>query len=236
MGDVERNVPESANGSAKPSVTGTARTETAVAVVCDGGHGSGPEIVHRLAVQGMRVVLATPWGADGRNVVDSLGALADMVAVREVDPTEDRSTAALALWLRRRLGRCDVLVNCTSTVDGSNPALNADLDTVRLSLERELLGSWRMAQAVVPFMRSRVNGRIVNVSDGNGTASDAGSFRVVTAAVGELTRVLAEELADHRVLVNAYVAGAGEVNAETVVRLATLPEGGPSGEVHLEHG
>lgn len=234
MPAVEYNVHRPSNGRVdrSPYAAGSVRTlpaDAAVAVVSDGTHGVGPEIVRRLAVHGMRVVLATPWAAAGHAVIDSLGALADRVAVREVDTTDEESVATLVLWLHRQLGRCDLLVNNATEVDGGQRAGDSDLDAVRLALEKDLLGPWRMVQAIAPLMRSRGGGRIVNVCAGDVPG------RVVTAAVGELTRLLAAELAEHQVLVNAYAAE-GNVDVDALLRLATLPEDGPTGEVFSSHG
>ena len=110
-------------------------------------------------------------------------------------------------------------------------------------------------QALVPMMKTRNYGRIVNVSTEmaslNSLAKDyyplAPSYRLSKAGLNSITAILAKELQGTNVLVNAYSPGwlqtdMGGPNApftvnegaETAIFLATLPEGGPQGQFFAE--
>lgn len=218
-----------------------------VAVVTGGNRGFGLALVRALAQRGMRVVLAGRSLDRGRAALDLLGDLADRVAARQLDLTDQDSVARLAWWLDRQLGRCDALMNNAAVlIDDERGSLDVDLDVVRRTLETNLLGTWRLVQAVAPLMRRHDYGRIVNISSGLGSLSSMGqglpAYRISQTAINALTRVLAADLASDGILVNACCPGQPEVNvvggqdavefmspADTAVWLATLPDDGPTG-------
>jgi NAD(P)-dependent dehydrogenase (short-subunit alcohol dehydrogenase family) len=219
-----------------------------VALVSGGNRGLGLRIVRTLAERGMRVVLGSRSLARGHAAISALGDLADRVALRQLDVTDAASVAQLAFWLRRRLGRCDVLVNNAAVLmdEDSDTTVNVALEVVRRTLETNLIGTWRLTQAVAPIMRSGRYGRIVIVSSGLGSLatmrSGAPAYRVSKCAVNAVTRMLADELARDGILVNACSPDperTGSVDndqptllpasEDTPVWLATLPDDGPTG-------
>jgi NAD(P)-dependent dehydrogenase (short-subunit alcohol dehydrogenase family) len=213
-----------------------------VALVSDGDRGPGLRVVRLLAGQGMRVVLASRSAERGRATIDSLGDLAGRVAVRQLDTADPASVARLASWVADRLGRCDVLVNSPAgPLDGDRGTdATVDLDVARHCLETNLIGTWRLTQAIAPLMRAGRYGRIVNLTSLPPTRRGVPGYRVSTAAVIVLTLMLADELADG-ILVNAccpdhaYDDGRRGAPAPlpatraTPVWLATLPDDGPTG-------
>jgi NAD(P)-dependent dehydrogenase (short-subunit alcohol dehydrogenase family) len=140
----------------------------------------------------------------------------------------------------------DVLVCNAGVLLDRGGVLTTDDETVRETLEVNLLGAWRCARAFMPGMLARGYGRVVMVSSGAGqvteTSSYAPAYSVSKAALNLLTRKLAIEARGHRdVKVNAMcpgwvatdMGGAGaprtpEQGADTIVWLATLPADGPS--------
>ncbi len=226
---------------------GAAAAENRVAVVTGGNRGLGLALVRALAKRGMRVVMTTRSLDRGRAALDLLGDLADRVAARQLDVTDQDSVARLASWLDQQLGRCDALINNAAVlIDDERGSADVELDVVRRTLETNLLGTWRLAQAIAPLMRRQHYGRIVNISSELGSLHSMGpglpAYRVSQAAINALTRMLAGDLADDGILVNACCPGPPEVNiagsrdaveftpsADTAVWLATLQEDGPTG-------
>ena len=212
-----------------------------VAVVADGDRETGRHIVRKLAEQGMRVVLGCRSPESGRTVVGSLGPLAGRVAVRQLDPAEPVSVERLAGWLYGRLGRCDVLVaDASGVADEDGRAGAMDVDVVRGAVEGNLLGSWRLIQAVAPLMRAAGYGRIVVLASGGPARPrrSLAAYRVCRPAVVTLTATLAEEFAGDGILINACCAGPLQAapddahqTLETPIWLATLPDDGPSGQL-----
>lgn len=215
-----------------------------VAVVSGGNRGLGLAIVRQLAEAGLRVVLGSRSAERGAAAVAELGAA--KVTAMVLDVADRDSVGRFTHAVRDRFGRCDVLVNNAAVaLDGAQDAVTADLDVVRRTLDTNLLGTWQLTQALVPAMRARRYGRIVNVSSRVGLLSTMESgipaYRVSKCALNALTRVLADELAPDGILVNSCCPGRVRTEmggdqgapaaaaADTPVWLATLPTGGPTG-------
>lgn len=146
MGAAEQGDPATSDRGGSASATPAGGR---VAVVSGGNRGLGLQIVGMLAARGMRVVLASRSAESGRVAIELLGNLAERVAVRQLDITDAASVARLASWLDRVLGRCDVLVNNAAIlVDDDRDATSVDLNLVWRTLETNLLGTWRLTQAV----------------------------------------------------------------------------------------
>ena len=118
--------------------------------------------------------------------------------------------------------------------------------TARQTFETNVIGPFRVIQAIVPLMRDTGYGRIVNVSSGAGQLSDMGkgfpAYRMSKSALNALTKITANELAGTNIKCNAVCPGwvktdmGGpnadrfvETGAETPVWLATLEDNGPTG-------
>jgi NAD(P)-dependent dehydrogenase (short-subunit alcohol dehydrogenase family) len=124
--------------------------------------------------------------------------------------------------------------------------LTAPVDEFRESMETNVYGPLLLCQALMPGMRRRRYGRVVNVSSGAGQISSmsdyAPPYSLSKAALNALTRQLAQAGRDRNVLVNAVDPGwvrtdmggrsaprSVEQGADTIVWCATLPDRGPTG-------
>jgi len=223
-----------------------------VAVVSGGNRGLGLDIVRALAEQGMHVVLGTRSLELGNIALNLLGEAANLVTVRQLDITDPASVRRLASWVERWFQRCDVLVNNAAVLlADDDEAATTDLDLAARTLETNVIGTWRLTQAVVPLMRARRSGRIVNISSGLGSLATMSrglsAYRISKCAVNAQKRVLADELAEHSILVNAcspepllpdsldsHGAVRLHASADTPVWLANLPDDGPTGGFYRE--
>jgi NAD(P)-dependent dehydrogenase (short-subunit alcohol dehydrogenase family) len=213
-----------------------------VAVVSGANRGLGLEVSRQLAALGLVVVMGSRDLAKGEAAARGVPRAIPLA----LDVADPASPPRLAAEVRARLGRCDVLVNNAGVhYDVSSRAASPDWRVVREALETNLLGAWRLAEAILPLMRERGRGRIVNVSSGAGSLASMGAgtpaYSVSKAALNAFTRVLAGELAGTGILVNAVcpgwvatdMGGAGgrpvEDGARGIVWAATLPDGGPTG-------
>ncbi|MGH3089363.1 MAG: SDR family oxidoreductase [Rubrobacteraceae bacterium] len=218
--------------------------EKRIALVSGGNRGIGLEICRQLAGKGLVVLLGSRDEEKGREASEKLFG---EVHVRRLDVTSQESVDSLIASIRDELGRLDVLVNNAGVAnDRGQSGIEADLDRVRDALEANLLGAWRLTEAVVPLMRENGYGRIVNISSGLGAISEMGggspAYRVSKAGLNALTRIFASELRGTGVLVNSVCPGwvqtdmgssgaprSVEDGADTPVWAATLPNNGPTG-------
>ncbi len=224
------------------------RSAHPVAVVTGANRGIGREVVRQLACRGFHTVLGSRDLREGQRVAAELSAGGvDRVLARQLDVTDPASVERLAAELSHSFGQIEVLVNNAAVpCDNGQRASTADLAIVRDALETNLFGAWRMCLAMLPLLRASGAGRIVNVSSEAGSLTTMGgsrpAHRLSKAGLNALTRMLAAELADARVSVNAVSPGwvATEADgtggrpvadaATDVVWCASLPADGATGE------
>lgn len=217
-----------------------------IAVVTGGYRGIGLEICRQLGERGYRVVLSARSAEKAglaaselrRQSLDVLPLALDVAAA-------DAPTTLIRMV--EELGGIDALINNAAVyLDKRLSGVNVPMPMVSETLQANLLGAWQLTQAVIPFMRRRSYGRIVNVSSNMGShaemAGGNAAYRVSKAALNTLTRILADEVRGANILINAMSPGwvrtdmGGESapltpaeGADTAVWLATSPDGGPTG-------
>jgi|SRR5665213_1153820 3-oxoacyl-[acyl-carrier protein] reductase len=169
------------------------------AVVTGGTRGIGEAIVDRLREDGLRVLTAD---VDPR---------ADIVIdVSSSDQIDEQAEV---------LGRVDVLVNCAGVVGPNVPLWEVEESAWRRTVDVNLTGAFLMCRAVVPGMRERKWGRIVNIASiaGKEGNPNLAAYSASKAGLIGLTKSLGKELALDGVLVNAVAPAvvATPMNAET---------------------
>lgn len=187
-----------------------------VAIVTGAGseHGIGFAVARRLASAGVHVVLA----ATSDRVHDRADELVAVGGSAEgfVGDLRDAEAVDGLVRLAGSRGPIDVLVN-----NAGMTSLGAGEDTAALlheltpaqwhdTLARNLSTAFLMCRAVVPGMRERRYGRIVNVSSTTGTLSAfdrAAGYAAAKAGMTGLTRALAIESAGFGITANAVAPG-----------------------------
>jgi NAD(P)-dependent dehydrogenase (short-subunit alcohol dehydrogenase family) len=220
-------------------------TAPRTALVTGGNRGIGLEICRQLAALGHHVVLSA------RNLAKAQEAarhLADrLIEPAQLDVTDRESIRALAAELSVRGHQVDVLVNNAAVLlDEGRPILDLGGDDLRGTFETNLFAPVVVSQAFVPGMVARGYGRIVNVSSEAGQLASmttyAPAYSMSKAALNAFTRQLAAATRGTAVLVHSAcpgwvrtrMGGPGapktvEQGADTIVWLATLDAGGPTG-------
>ena len=226
-------------------------TVTRTALVSGANRGIGFEIVRQLARLGVLAVIGARDLQDGAKAAEKLQSEGLEVPVVALDVDREESAAEAVAEVKRLYGRLDILVNNAAILIDEPGGFNASFfdlksDTVRRTMETNLLGPIRLIQAAVPLMREQGYGRIVNVSSIGGQLAEMGSgypsYRMSKTALNALTRITAAEIGAGDIKVNSMCPGwvktdMGGANAErtpeegadTAVWLATLPEDGPTG-------
>jgi NAD(P)-dependent dehydrogenase (short-subunit alcohol dehydrogenase family) len=224
-----------------------------ITLISGANKGLGRETARRLREGGHTVLLGARDVEQGKRAADEIGA-----GFVPLDVTDDVSVAAAADHVRTVHGRLDVLVNNAGVVGPRHPLGDVTAAEVLATLDTNLLGVVRLTHAFLPLLRASDNPRIVNVSSGTGRLTwqhESGwpqekappIYSTSKAALTMLTLQYAHALPG--ILVNAafpgYTATALNDHAGTqtvaegtdaIVRLATLPPGGPTGTVQLREG
>ena len=115
-------------------------------------------------------------------------------------------------------GQIDVLIN-NAAIFANIPRrkfYDIPYDEWNNVLHVNITGSYLCASAVVPAMRKAGQGRIINISSGTVPQGAPGFLHYVTskAAVVGMTRVMARELGDDKINVNAVMPGYTETEIE----------------------
>jgi NAD(P)-dependent dehydrogenase (short-subunit alcohol dehydrogenase family) len=222
--------------------------EGRVALVTGANRGLGFETTRQLLAKGLRVVLAA---RDEGALERAHRRLADPDRLRamtvQMDVTSVESITAALRRVTDLVGSVDVLVNNAAVLLAENDdVLSISAEAYRRTLETNVLGVIEASRAFVPAMARAGYGRVVNVSSGAGQlatmSSYAPAYSISKTAVNAFTRILADTYRAQGVLVNAVDPGwvrtdmggpsaprSPQQGADTIVWLATLPDGGPSG-------
>jgi NAD(P)-dependent dehydrogenase (short-subunit alcohol dehydrogenase family) len=126
-----------------------------VALVTGASTGIGRAAATALAAAGFDVI-GTSRSAAGTSPIQGVTFL-------DLDVTSDASVAAAVEEVIARFRRIDLLVN-NAGVGASGAAEESSLDQDRRVFDTNVFGVMRMTKAVLPHMRSRKAGRIINMS------------------------------------------------------------------------
>jgi len=238
-----------------PSVKGT------VALVTGANKGIGLEIARQLGRKGMIVLLGARDEGRGREAAEKLRA--DGVDARSIqlDVTSLETIDRAAHRIEKEFGRLDVLVNNAGIFIDDSPPSGLAMEVLRRTYETNFFGPVAVTQAMLPLLRRSLAGRIVNMSSGLGSltqTSDPGwefshlnllAYNSSKTALNAATIEFAKELRGTLVKINSADPGytatdmnnhqgprSVEQGARVAVRLATLPDDGPTGGFFDENG
>ncbi|MEU3062634.1 SDR family oxidoreductase [Streptomyces subrutilus] len=182
-----------------------------------------------------------------------------------LDVTTRRSVTAAVERVEREAGGLDVLVNNAGISGEMGPGwvqdpTGLDLDVVRTVVETNVLGVIQVTNAMLPLLRRSRSPRIVNVSSAVGSLTRQadpdidigpvmGAYAPSKTFLNAVTVQYARQFAGTGILVNAACPGlvatdftgfhgprTPEQGAATAIRLATLPDGGPTGSFFEDDG
>jgi NAD(P)-dependent dehydrogenase (short-subunit alcohol dehydrogenase family) len=201
-----------------------------VALITGASRGLGLEIARLFARREMPLILTARGAPALLTAADELRAQTNVVTVPGDVAERDHAEALVRLGLAR-FGRIDALVNNASAIGPSPmPALEAyPLAALAEVFGVNVLAPLHLAQLVLPGMRERGTGLIVNVTSDAGVNAYPGwgGYGASKAALEHLSRTLAAELEGSGVRV--HVVDPGDMNtqmhreAEPGVDLSHLP-------------
>ncbi|MFI7413059.1 SDR family oxidoreductase [Streptomyces sp. NPDC049627] len=181
-----------------------------VALITGSDSGIGRATAVRLAQAGMDVGIT--WHRDhtgAERTADEVRATGRRASIEQLDLTRLPEAAGVIDRLADELGRVDILVNNAGT-GTMTPFLDLDLDTVRQVIDVDLVGPFLCGQRAAHRMIDQGDGgRIINVTSVHEHQPRVGAapYCAAKGGLGLLTQVMALELAEHGITVNAVAPG-----------------------------
>jgi NAD(P)-dependent dehydrogenase (short-subunit alcohol dehydrogenase family) len=236
-------------------------SEQKVALVTGANKGIGYEIAAGLGALGWSVGVGARDDERREAAVAKLRAAGVDAFGVPLDVTGDASVAAAARLVEERAGRLDVLVNNAGVTGGrpQEPTL-VDPATVLSVVDTNVVGVIRVTNAMLPLLRRSASPRIVNMSSSVGSltrqstpGAETGPISAAYAPsktfLNAVTVQYAKELRDTNILINAACPGycatdlngfrgvrTPEQGAAIAIKLANLPDDGPTGQFFDDAG
>ena len=214
-----------------------------VALVTGSNRGIGREVARQLVASGHEVIVTSRSADKARRAATELGAAFHHV----LDTSDAASIAALIGFVKKEIGRLDILVNNAAILGDENANIvDVDASDFESVWRTNTLGPFLLIKGLADLLRKSGHGRIVNVSSGAGQLSSmknyAPSYSTSKAALNALTVMFANSLKSDRILVNSICPGwvrtdmggsaapsSVEEGADSILWAATLPDNGPTG-------
>ncbi len=188
------------------------RLDERVIIVTGGGQGIGRAFAMRFAEEGARVVIADINGPAAEKTAAEIGeaggeALVSVTDVSDADATEAMAQAAIEKW-----GRIDGLVNNAAFFQRPQvtrgPIEEISPDEWDRVMAVNVRGPFLCCRAVLPHMKARGYGKIVNISSGTFFSGRSTTQYVASkGAIIGMTRTLARETGDFGITVNSIAPG-----------------------------
>jgi len=184
-----------------------------IAIVTGASHGLGLEIARRYAELGASLVLCA---RDPAALAQARTQLAPQQADNQgidafaADVSNPSDVDRLVAHTLARFGRIDVLVNNAGIYGPMGAIEEVDWHDWVHAIEVNLLGSVLTARAVVPSMKARRAGKIIQLSGGGATGPlpRISAYAASKAAIVRFAETLAAELKDFGIDVNSIAPGA----------------------------
>lgn len=188
-----------------------ARFGGTVSIVTGSAQGIGREIALAMAREGASLVIADWNATKAREVADEIRAFGGRALSVKVDVTDPAQVDSMVQQCLAAFSQVDVLVN-NAGIGHVKPFLSITLEDWNRVLNINLTGQFICAQAVARVMVGKGSGRIVNVASISGQRGGTGraAYGASKAGVILLTKVMAVELAEKGVAVNAISPGPTE--------------------------
>jgi NAD(P)-dependent dehydrogenase (short-subunit alcohol dehydrogenase family) len=183
------------------------------ALITGSSQGLGRAIAEEYLRQGASVALCArdvAMLAQAREALSMLAGPGQRVIARACDVSRKQQVEGLVGWAVGELPELDILVNSAGVYGPKGRLEDNDWDEWVRAIEIDLLGAALLCRCIIPHLKQRGRGKIIQLSGGGATAPlpRLSAYAASKAAVIRLMETLADELFECRVDVNAIAPGA----------------------------
>ena len=178
-----------------------------VAVISGAAGGIGRAAAIRLAADGAKIEILDI--KDASAVVQEIRAAGGHANAQICDVTNEEQIEAAVRAIDEHHGKVDILVNNAGLLSGRTPWHKLTYEEMNRFVQVNYLGYFNVSKAVYPLIKKSRHGRIINVASRTYFLANPGQMAYVAAkgAVMGMTRVMAKELGEEAITVNAVAPG-----------------------------
>lgn len=179
------------------------------AVVTGGSKGLGEAMAAGFASAGANILLVSRDLEEAKSAAESISSGFGVQAIGcQADVTQEQEVSAMVDKALEEFGRIDVLVN-NAGVNIRGAIDEVSYEDFKQVQDINVNGVWLCSRAVLPHMKERGHGRIINMSSALGLIGLANRTPYTSSkgAVAQMTRGLALEVAKQGITVNAICPG-----------------------------
>lgn len=183
------------------------RLQDKIAIITGGAAGIGRATCELFAEEGATVIVADINIEAGSAVAESITAAGGQALFQETNIADEASVRQMVSMVDEAYGGIDILVNNAAVFVLFG--IDATVAQWRESLETNVIGTALVSKHVVPVMRRNPGGSIVNLGSISSFIAQPEfvTYNATKAAISEMTRCMALDLAEHQIRVNAVCPG-----------------------------
>jgi NAD(P)-dependent dehydrogenase (short-subunit alcohol dehydrogenase family) len=204
-----------------------------VAVITGGGRGLGKEFALRYAQEGAKLFLPDIGLEQAQETVKEIKAKGGNAAAMHCDISDEKATQKMAEEAVKQFGKIDILINNAAIWAGLNITpwdawTVADWEKI---FKVNVIGTWLVCKAVVPYMTKAGKGKIINIASNVAQVPAAQVFLPYACSKGTIytfTHAMARALGGSGINVNAIAPGyttteasLGQRDSDGTFKLAT---------------
>ena len=195
-----------------------------IALVTGAGSGIGRAHCELLAARGAAVIVNDLHAEAAQETVARVRAAGGQALACIADVSNRASVIEAFAAAQQQVGAVDILVNNAGIPGGMRPLEEIDEAAIDLMLAVTVKGAMLCTQAVLPAMKQRRSGKIINTASitAYGTHRNVSAYAASKGAIISLTRAWAREFAEWNIHVNAVAPG--RVQTPMSAELSANPE------------